>query len=265
MDTGIIDLPIWQTALSFVYVIIVLAIVRQMGIPREMQIIVASFRMTVQLIIAGYVLIFIFRSESIWLIVAALAVMESFAIYNGIKRSHVPMSGTMKRILAAALLVGTLTSLAWFLLAVVQGDSWRTAQYVIPLAGMMIGNSMTGVTLAANRLIDGVQTQRATVETVLMLGGTPRRSTRDIVRKTFDAAILPTINSMVGMGIVALPGMMTGQILSGVSPLIAIKYQIAIMLGILGAVAITVLIFVEWGYRQFFNRDSQLVSAGGEG
>ncbi|NLV47233.1 MAG: ABC transporter permease, partial [Clostridiaceae bacterium] len=80
-----------------------------------------------------------------------------------------------------------------------------------------------------------------------------------ILDNAFDAAILPTINSMVGMGIVFLPGMMTGQILSGISPVTAIEYQIAIMLGILGSVALTVILFIQIGYKTFFNEQDQLV------
>jgi putative ABC transport system permease protein len=80
------------------------------------------------------------------------------------------------------------------------------------------------------------------------------------VDSAFDSAILPTINSMVGMGIVFLPGMMTGQILSGISPVTAIEYQIAIMLGILGSVAFTVILFLQLGYKTFFNKKAQLIN-----
>ncbi|MCG4586258.1 ABC transporter permease, partial [Anaerosalibacter bizertensis] len=85
-----------------------------------------------------------------------------------------------------------------------------------------------------------------------------KMASKDIVNNAFDASILPTINSMVGMGIVSLPGMMTGQILSGISPLIAVRYQIAIMLGIMGSVSLTVIIFLQLGYKTFFTKDSQL-------
>ncbi len=142
---------------------------------------------------------------------------------------------------------------------VVGDDSWRDPRYVVPLAGMIVGNAMTGVALGANRLVDGIKSRRAMVETALMLGATPKVASRQVVRNAFDAALLPTINSMVSIGIVALPGMMTGQILAGVSPLIAIRYQIAIMLGIMGSVAFSVLILVEWGSRTFFNDEAQLV------
>jgi putative ABC transport system permease protein len=256
---GILEIPVQQLALAFLYVAVVVLIVRRMGIPREMQIVISALRMTIQLVIAGYVLIYVFDSDALWLIALILVGMESFAIYNAIKRANMPLSTGMKRIIAIAIPAGTLLSLGFFLFAVVGGDSWRDPRYVIPLAGMIVGNAMTGVSLGVTRMVDGVKTQRATIETALMLGATPKVATKGIVRNAFDAALLPTINSMVGIGIVSLPGMMTGQILAGTSPLIAIRYQIAIMLGIMGSVAFSVLILVEWGYRTFFNDEAQLV------
>jgi putative ABC transport system permease protein len=92
-----------------------------------------------------------------------------------------------------------------------------------------------------------------------MLGATPKAAAKSIVNNAFDAAILPTINFMVGMGIVFLPGMMTGQILAGASPVTAIQYQIAIMLGITGSVALTVILLVQFGYQAFFNQEQQLI------
>lgn len=256
---GIIDIPVLQLACAFLYAVAVIFIMRWMGIPREMQVVVASLRMTVQLIAAGYVLIYLFDYSTVWLILLVLLVMESFAVYNAIRRTNLSLSPAIKRIIAVAIPAGTLVSLVFFLFVVVGGESWQDPRYVVPLAGMIIGNAMTGVSLGANRLVDGIRTQRTAIETALMLGATPQVATRQVVRNAFDAAILPTINSMVGIGIVALPGMMTGQILAGTSPLIAIKYQVAIMLGIMGSVSFSVLIFVEWGYRTFFNQDAQLV------
>jgi putative ABC transport system permease protein len=117
---------------------------------------------------------------------------------------------------------------------------------------------MTGISLGVRSLLDGVTSQRALVEEALILGATPYDATKGIINSTFDAAILPTVNSMVGMGIVFLPGMMTGQILSGTVPTTAIAYQIAIMLGILGAVALTVIVMLHFGYRTFYNKEDQL-------
>lgn len=259
MNGGSIDISYWQMALAFVYAVVVIGMVRRMGIPREQQILIACVRMTIQLVIAGYILTWLFDNPSFLWIAIVLIAMVSFAIYNAIKRLSSPVTQPMKRIIAIALAVGTLGSLGYFLLVVVGGDAWENPRYAIPLAGMIIGNAMTGVTLAMNRLLDGVHDQRPMIESALMLGARPRDAVADIIRRAFDAAVLPTINSMVGLGIVFLPGMMTGQILAGESPFTAIKYQIAIMLGIMGSVAFSVLILVEWGSRSFFNADAQLI------
>ncbi|WP_312642559.1 ABC transporter permease, partial [Hydrogenoanaerobacterium sp.] len=100
--------------------------------------------------------------------------------------------------------------------------------------------------------------KRQIVENSLMLGATPARASHEIVNGAFDSAILPTMNNMLTMGIVSLPGMMTGQILSGTFPLTAIKYQIGIMLAILGCTALTVVLFVTLGYKTFFTKDGRL-------
>jgi len=163
------------------------------------------------------------------------------------------------------MLAGTLSGLVYFILVVLQISPWYEPRYIIPIAGMLIGNSMTGISLGVNRLVDGMKNQKQLVETSLMLGATPQLASKNIVDDTFDAAILPTINSMVGMGIVFLPGMMTGQILTGLSPLLAIKYQIAIMLGIVGCVSLSVFLFVQLGYKTFFNKYAQLENATGDG
>jgi putative ABC transport system permease protein len=157
------------------------------------------------------------------------------------------------------MVTGTLSCLLYFLLIIIRITPWYNPQYFIPIAGMLIGNSMTGISLGVKSLIEGMTTQKSLVEEALILGATPQMATRDIINNTFDAAIMPTINSMVGMGIVFLPGMMTGQILSGTSPTTAVTYQIAIMLGIMGAVALTVIIMLQLGYRSFFNQEDQLI------
>lgn len=117
---------------------------------------------------------------------------------------------------------------------------------------------MTGIALGANKLCSDMKEKRIMVENSLMLGATPKEATREIVNDAFDSAILPTMNNMLTMGIVSLPGMMTGQILSGTFPLTAIKYQIGIMLAILGCTAITVITFVTLGYKTFFTASQSL-------
>ncbi|HET7580255.1 MAG TPA: iron export ABC transporter permease subunit FetB [Bacillales bacterium] len=255
----IIQLEIWQLAAAYVFVLLMLAIVKWRKIPREKEILISSIRMTIQLVIVGYILTYIFAHPNVWVSMFVVALMEIFSIYNIYKRVKLDLSGRLKKVIALSMIVGTFTSLLYFDFVVIHFSPWFNPRYFIPIGGMVIGNSMTGITLGVNTLVEGMKSQRKKVETALMLGATPKAACKNIVNHAFDSAILPTINSMVGMGIVFLPGMMTGQILSGTAPLTAIGYQIAIMLGIAGAVSLTVIMFVQLGYKSFFNEHNQLV------
>jgi len=255
---GVIDLQIWQMIAAYVFVLVLLIIVKLKGIPREKEILISSVRMTLQLILTGYILVYLFNNNHPLYTLVILAAMEGFAVYNIIKRSKIKLSNKLKKIIALSMISGTTACLFYFLFIVIQISPWYDPRYFIPIAGMLVGNSMTGISLGVNRLADGMQTQAHLLEAALMLGATPKMAAKQVINNAFDSAILPTINSMVGMGIVFLPGMMTGQILSGTSPVTAIEYQIAIMLGILGSVALTVMMFVQLGYKTFFNEQYQL-------
>lgn len=256
----VIDLNLWQMATAYVFVIILLFIVKARGISREKEVLISTIRMTLQLILTGYILVYLFDHINPLFTLIIIVAMETFAIYTIINKTKIRLSQSLKRIIALSMLIGTLSSLAFFLFVVIRISPWYDPRYFIPIAGMLIGNAMTGISLGVTRLVDGMHSEGYLVEAALMLGATPKMASKDIVDKAFDSAILPTLNNMVGMGIVFLPGMMTGQILSGTSPVTAIKYQIAIMLGILGSVALTIILFVQLGYRTFFNNHAQLIN-----
>ncbi|GAB2560673.1 ABC transporter permease [Gracilibacillus alcaliphilus] len=253
-----LEISFWQLVTAYIFIVILLAIVRWRKIPREKEIIIATTRMTIQLVLVGYILMYIFENQHVIYSLIVLALMETFAVYNIYKRSKQPLSNHLKKIIALAMVTGTLIAFFYFNFIVVQFDPWYDPRYFIPIGGMLIGNSMTGITLGVSTLMEGFRSRKKEVEAALMLGATPNKASQGIVNHAFDSAILPTINSMVGMGIVFLPGMMTGVILSGASPVDAIKYQIAIMLGVVGSVSLSVIIFLYYGYKTFFNRHAQL-------
>ncbi|QWU13707.1 putative ABC transport system permease protein [Paenibacillus sophorae] len=255
---GTIDLLFWQLAAAYLFVILLIVIVRIKGIPREKEILIATARMTLQLILVGYLLVYVFGHAHPVYTLLLVAVMLVFSIRTINKRAKGKLSKAMKRSIAFSMTSGILVSLLYFIFIVLQLAPWYEPRYVIPIAGMIVGNSMTGIALGVNSLTEGMHGQKDKVEAALMLGATPKMAAREIVNQAFDSAMLPTINSMVGMGIVFLPGMMTGQILSGTSPIVAVEYQIAIMLGIVGSVSLSVILFVQLGYRTFFNHRSQL-------
>ncbi len=256
---GAMDLSWGQMAFAYAFPLITYLICNIRHIQRGKDLVSSAFRMTVQLMIAGYILTFILSKPSPRITLLVLIVMEIFAVFTIFQRVKTPLTPELKRAAALSQWMGTLFCIGYFLFLVVRPRPWFDPQYFIPLGGMMIGNAMTAVALAMTRLIDAVREGKDQIEAALILGAEPQRAMKPSIDKTFDAAILPTLSSMAGMGIVILPGMMTGQILSGSPPNTAIKYQIAIMLAILGTSSLCVLTFLTLASRSFFNKKKQLV------
>ncbi|MGM0471123.1 MAG: ABC transporter permease [Bacillota bacterium] len=254
----IIDISILQLIAANIFILVLLYIVKRQQIGHEWEIIIANFRMTIQLILVGYLLTYIFSNPSFISSLIILFLMQGFAIQNIYSRVNSSLSLELKKIIAISIFVGTVITIFYFALIVINLKPWYQPHYFIPLSGMLIGNSMSGISLGLEGLINGIKDNRSMIENALMLGGKPELITKEITGRAFYQAILPTINSMMGMGIIFLPGMMTGQILAGATPFTAIKYQIAIMLGILGSVTLTTYIMIRLGIKTFFNERAQL-------
>jgi len=255
---NIIDISYLQLAISFIFIILLMVIsfIRKIG--KQKLILIASIRMTLQLVAAGYLLTLVFKNPSWYLTTITIIVMLFFAIINIFKRSINPISKKLKLIVAGSLIAGSVFTISFFIIVIIRVTPWYSPQYFIPIAGMIIGNSMTGILLGLNKMSGDFIEMKDIIENSLMLGATAKQATKEIVNKSIETSLLPTLNSMLGMGIISLPGMMTGQILSGTLPTVAIKYQIGIMFAILGAITITVIIFVMLGYKTYFNKREQL-------
>ncbi|WP_297281021.1 ABC transporter permease [uncultured Anaerococcus sp.] len=259
MSDSVINLSNKQLMLTYIFSIIAMVLTSLNGINRNKEIIVATIRMTIQLFIAGYVLVYIFDSDSLIFSLLMILVMEFFAIFNVVSSKKGKINKGLIGSIAISQLIGTIFTIAFFLIIVVRPDPIYNPQYLIPLGGMIIGNSMTGINLTLNQMQTAIEDKRVNIEGSLMLGATPRMAMDKIIQDAFDTAITPTLNSIKNMGIISLPGMMTGQILGGVSPLIAIRYQIAIMTAVMSSVTICVFIFLRLGYKKFFNEEDQLI------
>lgn len=259
MNESVMNISNSQLMLTYLFALIAMLITSFNGINRNKDIVVGTLRMTVQLFIAGFILVYIFDSASFILSALMILVMEFFAIFNIVTNKKGKINSGLKKTLILAQVIGTVFTLAFFLIIVVRPKPIYNPQYLIPLGGMIIGNSMTGINLALNQMLKSIENNKSTIEGSLMLGASPKIAMDKIIQNAFDTAITPTLNSIKNMGIISLPGMMTGQILGGVSPLIAIRYQIAIMTAIMSSVAICVFIFLHLGYKNFFNDQKQLV------
>jgi len=188
----------------------------------------ALLRMVLQLILIGYILTYIFNSDSPYLIVLILSVMLVAASIIAMR----PVTQRDGRIYLKAfvsIVIGSVLSLILVVFGVLDLHPWYEARFLIPLAGMIFANAMNSVSIAAERMESELQSTH---------------SYEEARAHTYKAALIPTINAFFAVGLVSLPGMMTGQILSGVDPLIAVRYQMMVMLMILGAFGISVAIYL---------------------
>ncbi len=194
----------------------------------------ATFRMLLQLLLIGYVLVYIFEADQPAIIVGVLVVMLAAASWISIRPVRNKQPHVFTDAFLAIAVSGVLT-LALVSQIVIGVEPWFSPRYVIPLAGMIFAGAMNSVSLAAERL--QAETERGT-------------SATEARRIALQAALIPIINSLFAVGLVALPGMMTGQILSGVSPLIAAKYQIVVMSMLFGVSGISAAIYLELERRR---------------
>lgn len=213
---------------SLIFLLALLSLLLRLGLERKL--IFFSFRMTVQLLFIGFVLRFLFEQVNPYFVVAVSLVMLGIAGSEVRARQKRRIKGFAGYIIGAgAMFVSSFSITLIALFVIIRVEPWYTPQYTIPLLGMMLGNTMSGVALAMDRLTALLYEQREIVEQRLLLGETWAEASREIRKDSMRTGMIPIINSMAAAGIVSLPGMMTGQILGGTPPVEAVKYQILIM------------------------------------
>jgi putative ABC transport system permease protein len=232
-----------------------LSLLLRLGI--EQQLLVGSLRMVVQLLLIGYVLEWIFTLENPIAVLSIALVMTAIAGVSAVDRTGKRFVGiywnSFVSVLAAAFLV---TGLA--VGGILQVKPWYNPQYVIPLLGMVLGNTLNGISLALDRFLESLNSRQAQIEALLALGATRWEASHGVIREAMRTGMIPTINSMMVMGLVSLPGMMTGQILAGASPADAVRYQIVIMFLIASGTALGAFGIVMFAFFALLNAQHQL-------
>lgn len=217
----------------------------------ERRLVIATVRMVVQLLLIGLVLKTLFALISpLWTALAALA-MLLFAGREIMARQERRLAGFWSYGLGTSCMLVAATLVTIFALTVqVSPEPWYHPRFALPLFGMVLGNTMTGISLGLHTLTTGLLRERAAVEARLALGATRREALLPISRAALQTALMPIINSMAATGLVWLPGMMTGQILAGADPVEAVKYQILVMFLIAGGTALgATAAVIAGGYR----------------
>lgn len=211
------------------------------GLKLEKSLTIASLRMIVQLAAVALVLKFIFEQTSaLWTLLFA-AVMAIGAAAEIVMRQERRFKGWRALLLSSspAFLAGLVTT--FIALAVIQPSPWYAPRFLLPILGMLVGNALSGVALVLDAMTSAAARERTEIEARLALGATKFTAFESILRRSLRTGLMPILNAMAAAGIVSLPGMMTGQILAGIDPVEAAKYQVMIMFLIAGATAVAVL------------------------
>jgi putative ABC transport system permease protein len=248
-----VSISLGEVAASLALIAVAIAVSFWRRAELEQDIAVAVFRSFVQLTAVGYVIQAIFDTDSLWLVVALLAGMVGFGTFTARGRARAVPAATAPILLALAVAAAVTLGLV-----LAFGVFEATPRYLVPVGGMVIGNSMTAVAVALDRLADEMRDGRPRVEAMLALGATSRQAARDVVTRSLRSGIIPLVDSTKTTGVVFFPGTMVGMLVAGAEPLDAVRLQLILLWVLLGAVAIAGLIAVSAGYRGFFTPAHQL-------
>ena len=252
IQLDVVDLVL---ALGMIAIAIGLSAWEQLGL--ELSLALAAARTILQLLVLGYLLAFVFAFDNPWAVIIVLAIMLTIAAVvarNQISKKY----PTLLPLVWVSILVSTVLTLSYTNLLVIQPEKWYQPQYLIPLAGIVLGNAMNAAAIAGQRLVSTISASQLEIETHLSLGATPQQAVTQYRKDAIKAGLISTLNSMMVVGLVTLPGIMTGQLLSGINPLDAASYQILIMFMLAFANLITTLLVTYGLCRQFFNSVAQL-------
>lgn len=224
----------------------------------EGQLLFAAGRSLLQLLVVGSILVTIFELNNPIAVMGILGIMLTIAAIVANNRIKNKKKGLLLMVWGS-LLVSTGLTLSYALIVIIQPDNWYSPQYLIPLAGMVFGNAMNSASLAGERLANDIIHNSLEVETYLCLGATPKQAILTYRKDAIRVGLIPTLNQMMVVGIVSLPGMFTGQVLAGSDPLNAASYQILILFMIVFANLLTAILVTEGVYRKYFNTQAQLI------
>ena len=254
---SIVEISPLQLALCFIFVAIAggSSLLFRLGLEKDL--LWGTIRTFAQLFLVGYALKYIFQLNNPVVVLLLLVFMIFWAAHA--IRGRVEEKKVAFFLPTFVSMVASYTTVSGVVTAVIiQVDPWYTPQYFIPLGGMIAGNSMNAIAIALDRMFADLRSRGDRIELALSLGATYQEATADILRNVIKAGMIPSINALMTVGLVSLPGMMTGQILAGADPTQAIKYQIIVMLMLVAATAIGTVIVVHVVRRRCFSKAHQI-------
>jgi len=256
---NVIPLSAYDLSLAALLVGALALVAVRMRLKLAAQLIVAAIRTTVQLLLIGLILKFLFARVNPAYLAFISLVMLTVAGWEIMRRQKRRFSGWWGFCMgSSSMFISSFVITVLALIVIIDNHPWYEPRYAIPLLGMMLGNTMNGIALGLDRLIATTWDQRDVVEARLMIGESWRQAIGDIRRESIRSGLIPIINAMTVAGLVSLPGMMTGQILGGSPPEEAVKYQILIMFLIAAGTGFGTFSAVSMGARRLFDRRQRL-------
>jgi len=248
------DITWTDLILAALLLLIPFAIFRHLRLPLIRQMLISFLRMALQLALIGLVLQFIFKQQNLWLTLGWMLIMISNAVWTIRGRLKLDKA-VLIRILPMALGTTSLTVMPWIVLLVLRPDPLFNPTFLIPIYGMVLGNSMNSCAQALERFESNLADNWKAYYTRIILGANLWEATLPVFKKAMHASLLPQLLTVASIGVVSLPGMMTGQILGGASPLLAIKYQMMIMISIFSGVSLTDYIAIRLYLHSRFDKN----------
>lgn len=237
--------------LIFVFITMFVSFWKRLGLERSIAI--GSIRAAVQLLAIGYVLQYVFQTEHVAFIILIIAVMTVVATWNASRRGA-GLKGVFWRIALTIAVMEAFMMLFLIGLNLIE----PTPQYIIPLSGMTIGNAMIVAGLFTTSIKREVEASRGEIETLLSLGASSTQAMQGPMKRAVKFSMIPTIDSLKTVGLVQLPGMMTGMIIAGADPVEAVRYQLLILFSHTGSAAMTSMILSMLYQKLFFTPDARL-------
>ena len=261
MEGGVIDIGTVELFAASALMLVAGVVSWRLALGQERSIAIATVRAFVQLLAMGFLLVYLFRYQSWWLVLAVLLAMALCAtqiaasrVKQKVRGLHLPIFATL---LSSSMVIAFVV-----VEGVIQPDPWYSARQLVPIAGMALGNTMSATAVAIDRLFADLDSRSDEMFTLVALGATPREAAFPSIKAAVGAGILPTLATMCAAGIVQIPGMMSGQILAGADPVVAAKYQIVVLLMMSAATTLAIVLICFLTFRRRFSREGYYLDAG---
>lgn len=252
MGSGAVDIGYVELALASFLMLVSGVVSYKLELGQTKDIVISSVRCFIQLLAAGILLKLLFEWQTWWLVMLVLALMLVAATQIAVSRvkNRIPglTFGVFMSLAVSSLAVGFIV-----VEGVIHAEPWYSARQMIPIAGMIIGNALSAVAVAIDRLLSDLDARSDEMFALIALGATPREAASASLKAAVGAGMTPVLATMSAAGVVTIPGMMGGQILAGADPVTAAKYQVVVMLMLSAANTLAIVMVCFYSYRKRFS------------